>query len=485
MVVLCLAACSGDDDATGSDSSSGDGMPETSADDDSPTDPTMTDGPMDTTCADGCPATTESGSDTTTAVDGSTDTGVDDSTTTSESGESSSESSSEGMAAVCGNGAIEDDEECDDSVETAECDADCTFVDCGDEVVNTLAGEACDAGGESVACDGDCTLPECGDGNVNESADEVCDDAGSSATCDSDCTLPLCGDGTQNEIVFETCDDGNMQSGDGCSSNCVIEGDFGGVCRVVGDVQWCFDRDACGEACEDVCGALGLALLDSDVEWSAAQDTEAECQAISDAFGLADPIQFDASPLGCIEDGGLADLTGGGLTGGLLCSSDPACPAAHRTDMDGLGGICDLPGARRSVCPCQGQFCGNGVVEGNEFCDDGNDINGDGCNNQCAECGGVVMDPGNGIEGCWYTAADVNMSCTDVCMDHGGFDAVASQHNGNAVGVYFWPEKAFGSDWETVECSSTDNNTNWGANGQAPDPFFVHPNCYLNCACAS
>jgi cysteine-rich repeat protein len=272
---------------------------------------------------------------------------------------------------------------------------------------------------------------------------------------------------------------------DGCSSLCVIEGDFGGVCRAVGDTQWCFNADACGEACEDVCGALGLTISADDDAWFAAQDTEQECQAISDAFGLADPIQFDASPLGCLEDGGVGGLTGGGLTGGLLCSSDPSCPSAHRTDMDDIGGICDLPGARRSVCPCAGEICGNGIVEGDEVCDDGNKVNGDGCSSACQECGGVVFDPGNGVAGCWYTSDAVGMTCNQVCDARGGFDSAATQHTGNAVGFLFWPEKVFGVDWEEVECSSTDSDTNWGANGGVPDADWSHPACYVNCACVN
>lgn len=98
-------------------------------------------------------------------------------------------------------------------------------------------------------------------------------------------------------------------------------------------------------------------------------------------------------------------------------------------------------------------------------------------------CNGVLSDPGNGITGCWYTAPTVSMSCDDVCAGHGGFDAAATQHTGNAAGVYFWPSKSFGSNWESVECSSTDNFTNWGANGNPPDPFFTHPACFVNCAC--
>ena len=38
-------------------------------------------------------------------------------------------------------------------------------------------------------------------------------------------------------------------------------------------------------------------------------------------------------------------------------------------------------------------------------------------------------------------------------------------------------------NWVSVECSSTDNNTNWGADGTWPDPSFSFPACFVNCAC--
>ena len=45
------------------------------------------------------------------------------------------------------------------------------------------------------------------------------------------------------------------------------------------------------------------------------------------------------------------------------------------------------------------------------------------------------------------------------------------------------PNKANGGNWLTIECSSTDNNTNWGANGQAPQADWKFGSCYVNCAC--
>lgn len=60
---------------------------------------------------------------------------------------------------VCGNGVIDGSEECDDVGETAMCDIDCTFAECGDEYVNTAAGEECDDG-DPCPCDGcvSCTI---------------------------------------------------------------------------------------------------------------------------------------------------------------------------------------------------------------------------------------------------------------------------------------------------------------------------------------
>src|SRR5262245_49990316 len=51
--------------------------------------------------------------------------------------------------------------------------------------------------------------------------------------------------------------------------------------------------------------------------------------------------------------------------------------------------------------------CGNGVLEPGEFCDDGNTIDGDGCNSQCAveKCGDGILhvneecDDGNSVDG--------------------------------------------------------------------------------------
>ncbi len=83
---------------------------------------------------------------------------------------------------VCGNGAVEGDEECDDGVASATCDADCTLAVCGDGTVNLVAGEVCDDAGESALCNADCTPTLCGDGVLNTTAGEFCDDGANDGT---------------------------------------------------------------------------------------------------------------------------------------------------------------------------------------------------------------------------------------------------------------------------------------------------------------
>lgn len=65
-------------------------------------------------------------------------------------------------------------------------------------------------------------------------------------------------------------------------------------------------------------------------------------------------------------------------------------------------------------------LCGNGMVDEDEVCDDGNDVNGDGCSEQCTieACGnaildvGEVCDDGNNLAG---DGCSPNCMSTEVC----------------------------------------------------------------------
>jgi MYXO-CTERM domain-containing protein len=157
----------------------------------------------------------------------------------------------------CGNGMLDDDEECDDGDDddTDACPSECLTASCGDghvhagveacddgDLTNTdacLVGcvaascgdgflwagvEACDDGDgdDGDGCPGSCMPAECGDGYVWAGMEE-CDDGNGDDTdaCLGDCVAASCGDGL---VWFgvEECDDGDQDDTDECPGNCVI-----------------------------------------------------------------------------------------------------------------------------------------------------------------------------------------------------------------------------------------------------------------------
>ncbi|PIR54570.1 hypothetical protein COU75_00155 [Candidatus Peregrinibacteria bacterium CG10_big_fil_rev_8_21_14_0_10_42_8] len=68
------------------------------------------------------------------------------------------------------------------------------------------------------------------------------------------------------------------------------------------------------------------------------------------------------------------------------------------------------------ACPnnCKLPVCGSGIIEGNEECDDGNTVGGDGCNDMCKQeiCGNNVLDKG---EECDDGNTNPNDGCSTTC----------------------------------------------------------------------
>lgn len=122
-------------------------------------------------------------------------------------------------------------------------------------------------------------------------------------------------------------------------------------CVFVNGLSWCFNNDACGEACNDVCAAKGLTAVADESAWFNAQNGSANCQVIADALGIVS-TNVSNWTVACLEDSVGTHSVGGGLVGPLLCSTVPNCPSAHLTDMDQLGVACGA-NSRRSICPCE------------------------------------------------------------------------------------------------------------------------------------
>ena len=167
----------------------------------------------------------------------------------------------------CGDGFCDPDAEDIDSC-PADCDVDVdgdgvpASQDCDDNDANKFPGntEVCD--GVDNNCDG--TVDEggvcgggavCGNGIVEPG--EECDDNNldSGDGCSSVCVVEFCGDGIQQGGLGEECDDGNKLDGDGCSAACQLtEYPFGRAdCSGTGQcIDILSDANNCG-TCGNVC----------------------------------------------------------------------------------------------------------------------------------------------------------------------------------------------------------------------------------------
>ena len=186
---------------------------------------------------------------------------------------------------ICGNGVVEGPETCDDAGESRACDLDCTIAECGDGVLNELAGEACDDGGASDRCDADCTPAICGDGTINAAAGEACDDGGESSMCDNDCTPTTCGDGVVNATAGEACDGGGRTAA--CNEDCTLAGCGDGVVNV-----------AAGEECDDA-GESASCDLDCTVALCGDGQANATAGEACDDAGESLACNDDCSPSAC------------------------------------------------------------------------------------------------------------------------------------------------------------------------------------------
>ena len=247
--------------------------------------------------------------------------------TTSGGGLATSATSGEestGAAPFCGDGAVDEGEECDDGPangSAAACKPNCSWNVCGDGAQGP--GEACDAGefnSDSGPCTRGCALATCGDGLVLQSGPdaEECDNGrqnGPDQLCTAGCKLNVCGDGFVGP--GEACDDGNVFSGDGCSASCEGEACGDGV---VGDGELCDDgkNGDNDDGCTDLCTLPKCG--DGFVQPSAGE----ACDDQNTDNGDACSNQCNATPKGLTLTGLTATAQYGNVQGGALF--EDGCP---------------------------------------------------------------------------------------------------------------------------------------------------------------
>lgn len=108
----------------------------------------------------------------------------------------------------------------------------------------------------------------------------------------------------------------------------------------------------------------------------------------------SDPTSTTAATSSPTDPSDPSDTEGDSTDGGPFCGDGVVDPDEVCDD-----GVNDSSyGSCTADCGGFGPRCGDDVIQGEEFCDDGNDVDGDGCNTDCVESGSllwtVVFDDG-------------------------------------------------------------------------------------------
>lgn len=247
IVIACITTgCAGDSsDSRGSDTMTSVTPTTVNTTDSMTTVDETTEGPDSETDTDGG---SETESPTETTADPSDTDSTDTDPTDTDPTDTDPTSDTDEPPPSCGDGVVDDGEECDDGNEVDDdaCTNTCSLPVCGDGVTN--GDEECDDGNDddSDACLTSCVAATCGDGQIQADV-EACDDMGESAECNSDCSLAACGDAILNLSAGEECDDGNEENTDECVAECLLATCGDGY--VHEGVEFC-DGGSCSDQCD-------------------------------------------------------------------------------------------------------------------------------------------------------------------------------------------------------------------------------------------
>jgi fibro-slime domain-containing protein len=277
-------------------------------------------------------------------------------------------------------------------------------IECGDNRISP--GEECDDGNsdEGDGCDDTCQLE----------AGYSCPIVG------EDCVVNLfCGDGKISGL--EQCDDENNDSGDGCTAECQREPFYD--CSTPGEL--CHYTVVCGDG--------------------RVQDQET-CDDENDDAG-------DGCSANCtLEDGWKCPVVGLGCEAALcndgIIAGNEECEDGNADPGDGCDENCKVEDAYACVntaqmtppSVCHLTVCNDGVKEGSEPCDDGNQIIGDGCSPYCevepncpptggacsSRCGDGLILPGDDEE-CDDGNTKAGDGCSADCKVEEGYECTVVQ----------------------------------------------------------
>jgi cysteine-rich repeat protein len=241
-----------------------------------------------------------------------------------------------GGGAVCGDGKVEGDEQCDDGNldDTDGCTTTCTLVRCGDGVVQ--GSEQCDDGNfdDGDACVTGCVNATCGDGLVEKGVEE-CDDGNQvdGDGCSKTCKAESSGCGNGKVDPGEACDDGNASNADDCLTTCVAATCGDGYAHL--GVEECDDGNANND---DFCT--------NDCKLNQPPTFDCPGAAVAVAKGVDTGLTGDTTTS---KDG--YDGSCGGLGApDVVYAITPAATGTLTITMQGIGGTDPVLYARKDDC---------------------------------------------------------------------------------------------------------------------------------------
>jgi cysteine-rich repeat protein len=308
--------------------------------------------------------------------------------------------------ADCGDGLIEKGEECEDGnkVNGDGCDS-CRFT-----CLSTDATRNCVS---TDPCPGTATCDDHKHLCVGATPLQDLSPCGNGKACvGGACTDKYCSNGKLDP--GEECDDGNRVKGDGCENDCKFS------CHTDSDCQSsnaCINSGVCGttthkctpltpKTAGTACGTAENCIFGNcDAPVCGDGIPAAGVEACDDGNRISGDGCETSCKLSCSTATAATDCAGKtppcrtATCAGSICSSAPDTSKNGSTCLVGTG----AGGTTCNAGRCG--KCGDGVKDAGELCDDGNLVNGDGCEPNCAfscsvdaECND--NDPCNGTETC-------------------------------------------------------------------------------------
>jgi cysteine-rich repeat protein len=334
------------------------------------------------------------------------------------------------VPARCGDGFLRQGvERCDDGNEddTDNCTRRCAFPGCGDGVVK--AGEECDDGNtdDGDDCLTSCLNARCGDGVVH-AGNEECDDANSidDDACGNDCKLPVCGDGVREG--GEECDLGSANanrpaflisqpSGTRIATNMLVRAKSAKDFYDYRSASSHTGLEKVGESriylyADSATGILSL-VTTHGIDFDGTGQSQPESTVNFDITGLPAGVTVqladdntqeffmagaglargrwhfdrnsDGGVLGPLPFPGAWKITvtptfQTGLTTWGFVRDDGVRIPLVMTEPITIEAF-DMSTSCRPTCTIP--RCGDGILDGGEVCDDGNNLDGDGCSASC------------------------------------------------------------------------------------------------------